>query len=184
MFSTWSLIVRSTLQIKKLKCQLQEANKLFCWWWFVSSISIGAIFETVHFVLKSFMEGDSLLYTCIKHYIYDDALLSSIDTCLGSIVAKIYSVEKFQIGHVAARPDQTLARTFTSGSWRIIWLAQSATKETRYLCYSFACTSSKEKTLSSVKVPSFAVTGLPRVSLLSDLILFRGSCEALPLACS
>ena len=45
------------------------------------------------------------LYTCIKHYIYDDAVLS-IDTCLGLLIllnTKMYSAEKLQVGHVAAR---------------------------------------------------------------------------------
>ena len=86
-----------------------------------------------------------------------------------------YAVEKFQLGHVAARPAQTLACTCTS--WQNMWLTQLATQETRYLCCSFTHKSSQEKTpkvesplsvehsciTSTPESSSFAVTGLPHV---------------------
>ena len=127
------------------------------------------------------------LYTCIKHYIKDCA------------------VEKFQLGHVAvwrgrlkhyhtcAHPDRTYVYIYNM----YMWLAQLATQENHYLCCSFAHKSSQERT-SKVELPpsvehpcitstpkssSFAITGLPRVSLPFNLILFSSSYEVLSLAC-
>ena len=141
----------------------------------------------------------SLLIHFIKHYIFDDAVLS-IDTCLGSIIIIYWTLFRRKISDRpccgTAKPAQTLARTCTS--WQIMWLTQSATQETRYLCHNLTRKSSQEKTpriesLPSLKLPcitstpessSFAVTRLPHVSLPFDLILFGDSCEALSIACS
>ena len=132
-------------------------------------------------------EAHSYTMSCIKLYINDCAVLT---------VESDGSTQIYRLRCGTARPTQTLARTCTS--WQIMWLAQSATQETCYLCCSFAHKSSQEKTPRielppSVKHPYttltpksnyFAVTKLPHISLPFDLILFGCSREALSLASS